>query len=141
MTPNRSRRNDLLPGDRFLVNEVCEQQAEPKAESKAEQQPAPTKGSPPSTKSAAEVLADIMDALHVARYTSWDELPHLVALRCRGLRKNQLHDLVKGCLQDTVTAGGPIYHNQIHVLNATKRITRAIHAAQHAQRKGDDIHG
>ncbi|MDP2360610.1 MAG: hypothetical protein Q8O14_07640 [bacterium] len=86
--------------------------------------------------SAAEVLAGIMDALIVPRDTPWDELPHVVALRCRPIRREDLLGLILGSLTYAVDAHGPIDHQHLH--SATTRVTDALHAYLKAKSTGGD---
>jgi predicted nuclease of predicted toxin-antitoxin system len=77
-----------------------------------------------------------MDALQVPRATPLDELPHLVALRCRSVSKTELDRLVRGALKCAIDAHGPV--DTKHLTSAAKRITGSIHAFLRAQHQGLD---
>lgn len=80
-----------------------------------------------------------MDALNVPRDTPWDELPHVVALRCRPIDRAKLYALVHGGLLNClINDHGRINHQNIH--HATKRVTDALHAFLTAKNTGGDAH-
>lgn len=83
---------------------------------------------------AAEVLADVMDTLHVPRDTPWDELPALVTVRCRPMDRQHLDRLVAGGLKCAIDTHGPITHERR--VSAAKRIADQVHAVLRAQHQG-----
>jgi hypothetical protein len=129
------RRSDLTPHDSLLVGQVQQQARE--QQSRACPRPATKAGR--SGPTYAEILAAVMDALNVPRTTPLDELPHLVALRCRTVSKTELDRLVRGAVKSAIDTHGPV--DIKHLTSAAKRITGQIHAFLRAQHQGQEDPG
>lgn len=123
-------RFEIMPRDALLIQQVREQQAEPRGRAL----PGPTE---PSRPTAAEHLALIADALHVPRDTAWDELVMLVAVRCRPMDRLHLDRLVTGSLKDAIHVHGAITPDRIG--SAAKRMAGQIHAVMRAQTQGSEV--
>ena len=59
-----------------------------------------TCGAPLRRPTARETLERVLDALQVPRHTPWDEMPALVAVRCRPLDLSGLRGRRAGRLRD-----------------------------------------
>lgn len=123
---------ELMPRDALLIEQVREEQAAVCGRAL----PSPRGQGTPT---AAEFLALIADALHVSRDTPWDELVHLVNLRCRPMDRQHLDRLVSGGLKCAIDTHGPVTHELR--ASAAKRITGQIHAVLRAQAMGLDDPG
>ncbi len=97
--------------------------------------PAP-RPEPPPAPTAMETLSGIMDALHVPRETSLDELPGLVAVRCRPIRREDLLGLIQGGLIRAIDAHGPINHD--NASGAALLVAETVLAVLEALRRGED---
>ena len=118
---------EIMPRDALLIQQVREQQAEPRGRALSH---------PAATPTAAEHLAQIADALHVPRDTPGDELALLVTLRCRPMDRLRLDRLVTGSLKDAIHVHGAITPERIG--SAAKRMAGQIHAVLRAQTQGSE---
>ena len=95
-----------------------------------------TCGAPKRRPTALEILALVMDALHVPRDTPLDEVPPLVALRCRPMDKTQLKELIVGGLEQGLAELGGKEPIDPRIL--AERVAKALHAVLLAQHQGLD---
>ena len=104
--------------------------------------PEPTRttcGAPLRRPTARETLERVPDALQIPRHTPWDEVPALVALRCRPLDLPRLRDLIEGGLVLGLKELGELSAAQLPAL--AERVARPLHAVLVAQHQGLDQEG
>lgn len=91
-------------------------------------------GAPVRRPTALETMVLVMDALQVPRDTPWDELPPLVALRCRPLDLVLLRELIAGGLdQGLAELGG---RAPVDPKALAERVAEPLHAVLVAQHNG-----
>lgn len=96
-------------------------------------------GAPVRRPTALDTLVLVMDALQVPRDTPWDELPPLVALRCRTLNLVRLRDLIAGGLaQGLAELGG---RAPVDPQALAERVAGPLHAVLVAQHQGGGLVG
>ena len=93
-----------------------------------------TCGAPVWRPTARETIERVLDALQVPRHTPWDEVPALVALRCRPLDLPGLRDLIEGGLALGLKELGELSAAQLPAL--AERVARPLHAVLVAQHQG-----
>ena len=98
-----------------------------------------TCGAPLRRPTTRETLERVLDALQVPRHTPWDEVPALVALRCRPLDLSGLRDLIEGSLALGLKELGELSAAQLPAL--AERVARPLHAVLVAQHQGLDPEG
>ena len=101
--------------------------------------PEPTRttcGAPLRRPTARETLERVLDALQVPRHTPWDEMPALVAVRCRPLDLSGLRDLIEGGLALGLKEQGELSAAQLPAL--VESVARPLHAVLVAQHQGQD---
>ena len=98
-----------------------------------------TCGAPQRRPTAREILEQVLDALQVPRHTPWDEVPALVALRCRPLDLPRLRELIEGGLALGLKEVGELSAAQLPAL--AERVARPLHAVLVAQHQGLDPEG